>query len=107
MAEALPNEWIAPWLGPESGFFGVLIATLGGALTPAGLWWVLRRRRAKERRWRATGYRLLDCLGPVRDPPAHHLGSADDARARGVAPRGGVPAFAILAAALAMLLGRP
>ena len=23
VAEALPNEWIAPWLGPESGFFGV------------------------------------------------------------------------------------
>lgn len=36
VAEALPNEWIAPWLGPELGFFGVLIATLGGALTPGG-----------------------------------------------------------------------
>lgn len=36
VAEALPNEWIAPWLGPESGFFGVVIATLGGALTPGG-----------------------------------------------------------------------
>ncbi|HYC15906.1 MAG TPA: hypothetical protein VEC94_01755 [Pseudolabrys sp.] len=36
LAEALPNEWIAPWLGPGSGFFGVMIATLGGALTPGG-----------------------------------------------------------------------
>ena len=36
IAEALPNEWIAPWLGPQSGFFGVFIATLGGALTPGG-----------------------------------------------------------------------
>ena len=36
VAEALPNDWIAPWLGPESGFFGVVIATLGGALTPGG-----------------------------------------------------------------------
>ena len=36
LAEALPNEWIAPWLGPESGFFGVMIATIGGALTPGG-----------------------------------------------------------------------
>jgi hypothetical protein len=36
VAEALPNEWVAPWLGPESGFFGVVIATLGGALTPGG-----------------------------------------------------------------------
>ena len=36
VAEALPNEWIAPWLGPESGLLGVLIATFGGALTPGG-----------------------------------------------------------------------
>ncbi len=36
VAEALPNEWIAPWLGPQSGFLGVVIATLGGALTPGG-----------------------------------------------------------------------
>src|SRR6185437_2642042 len=36
VAEALPNEWIAPWLGPESGLLGVVIATLGGALTPGG-----------------------------------------------------------------------
>ncbi len=36
IAEALPDEWIAPWLGPESGLFGVAFATLGGALTPGG-----------------------------------------------------------------------
>jgi hypothetical protein len=36
VAEALPNEWVAPWLGPESGFLGVVIATIGGALTPGG-----------------------------------------------------------------------
>ena len=36
IAEALPDEWIAPWLGPESGFLGVAIATVGGALTPGG-----------------------------------------------------------------------
>jgi hypothetical protein len=36
IAEVLPNALIAPWLGPESGFTGVLIATLGGALTPGG-----------------------------------------------------------------------
>jgi hypothetical protein len=36
VAEALPNEWIAPWLGPQSGFLGVVIATIGGALTPGG-----------------------------------------------------------------------
>ncbi|HME29009.1 MAG TPA: hypothetical protein VKE53_04005, partial [Pseudolabrys sp.] len=36
VAEALPKEWVAPWLGPESGFAGVLIAAIGGALTPGG-----------------------------------------------------------------------
>jgi hypothetical protein len=36
IAEALPNALIAPWLGPESGLTGVVIATLGGALTPGG-----------------------------------------------------------------------
>lgn len=36
LAEALPNAWVAPWLGPDSGFFGVAIATIGGALTPGG-----------------------------------------------------------------------
>jgi hypothetical protein len=36
VAEALPNEWVAPWLGPQSGFLGVVIATIGGALTPGG-----------------------------------------------------------------------
>lgn len=36
IAEALPNEWVAPWLGPESGFLGVVMATIGGALTPGG-----------------------------------------------------------------------
>jgi len=36
IAEVLPKELIGPWLGPESGFTGVLIATIGGALTPGG-----------------------------------------------------------------------
>ncbi len=36
VAEVLPKALIAPWLGPESGFTGVVIATLGGALTPGG-----------------------------------------------------------------------
>jgi len=36
IAEVLPKALVASWIGPESGFFGVLIATLGGALTPGG-----------------------------------------------------------------------
>jgi uncharacterized membrane protein YraQ (UPF0718 family) len=36
IAAAVPDSIIAPWLGPESGFLGVVIATVGGALTPGG-----------------------------------------------------------------------
>jgi hypothetical protein len=36
IAEVLPRELMAPWLGPESGLTGVFLATLGGALTPGG-----------------------------------------------------------------------
>src|SRR5665647_482394 len=36
IAEVLPKALIAPWLGPESGLTGVIIATLGGAFTPGG-----------------------------------------------------------------------
>jgi hypothetical protein len=36
IAEVLPKALVASWIGPGSGFIGVLIATLGGALTPGG-----------------------------------------------------------------------
>jgi uncharacterized membrane protein YraQ (UPF0718 family) len=32
----LPRETIARWVGSESGFSGILLATLGGALMPGG-----------------------------------------------------------------------
>ncbi len=36
IAEVLPKALVAAWIGPGSGFTGVVIATLGGALTPGG-----------------------------------------------------------------------
>ena len=36
LAEVLPRDLIGSWLGPESGIVGVMLATLGGALTPGG-----------------------------------------------------------------------
>lgn len=36
IAEVLPKDLMASWLGPESGLIGVLLATIGGALTPGG-----------------------------------------------------------------------
>ena len=36
IAEVLPKALVASWIGPDSGFTGVLVAMLGGALTPGG-----------------------------------------------------------------------
>jgi hypothetical protein len=36
LAEIMPKALVASWIGPGSGFLGVVIATLGGALTPGG-----------------------------------------------------------------------
>jgi hypothetical protein len=36
IAAVLPQALMASWLGPESGITGVLLATLGGAMTPGG-----------------------------------------------------------------------
>jgi len=36
IAAIMPPEIIARWLGPDSGFLGVLIGVIGGALSPGG-----------------------------------------------------------------------
>ena len=32
----MPQDLIATWIGPNSGFIGIVIATLAGAATPGG-----------------------------------------------------------------------
>jgi len=36
LAAVLPQELVGRWLGPDSGALGVVLAVLGGALTPGG-----------------------------------------------------------------------
>ena len=36
LAQALPQDMVTAWLGPSSGFGGISIAALAGALTPGG-----------------------------------------------------------------------
>ncbi len=36
LAEALPQDVVGAWLGPDSGVMGVGLAVLGGAFTPGG-----------------------------------------------------------------------
>ena len=51
IAAIMPPEIIGRWLGPDSGFFGVLIAVIGGALTPgSGRRLFHQCRRPQERR---------------------------------------------------------
>ena len=36
IARAMPQELVSSWLGPSSGFAGISLAALAGALTPGG-----------------------------------------------------------------------
>jgi hypothetical protein len=36
LAEVLPQDVVARWLGPDSGAIGISLAVLGGAFTPGG-----------------------------------------------------------------------
>jgi uncharacterized membrane protein YraQ (UPF0718 family) len=36
IAEVMPTDLTSEWLGPESGFSGVIIAVIAGAFTPGG-----------------------------------------------------------------------
>jgi hypothetical protein len=36
LAEVMPQQLVAAWLGPNSGILGTAIASLAGALTPGG-----------------------------------------------------------------------
>src|SRR5690349_301298 len=54
-----------------------------------------RRGSAQEWSRRAAGDCLFNCVGTLRDPSAGDLGSADDARARGLVARAGVAAAAV------------
>jgi hypothetical protein len=36
IADAMPQDLIVPWIGPQSGMLGVAIATVGGAATSGG-----------------------------------------------------------------------
>ncbi len=43
LAEALPQDVVGAWLGPDSGVMGVGLAVFGGAFTPGGGRWSASR----------------------------------------------------------------
>jgi uncharacterized membrane protein YraQ (UPF0718 family) len=42
IATIIPREIITGWLGPDSGWLGVLAAVIAGAATPGGRWSAFR-----------------------------------------------------------------
>ena len=95
IAEVLPKALVASWIGPGSGFMGVLIATLGGALTPGGPVVGFSIGAAALKSGAGAPQVIAYSLGALRHPPSGDLGSAVDAGARGLAARGGVAAAAV------------
>ncbi len=68
IAAVIPPEVITGWLGPDSGWFGVLSRRhrgRGNARRPGGRF-LDRRSRAEGRRRHAAGDRLCRRLGAVR-----------------------------------------
>ncbi len=45
IAAVIPQEIITGWLGPDSGWLGVLTAVIAGAATRAARWWASRSAR--------------------------------------------------------------
>ena len=94
IAAVLPQEVITGWFGPDSGWLGVLTATIAGAATPGGpvIGFSLRRGGPEGWRRRAAGHRLCGRLGAVRLPAADPLGSPVHAGAVSSGSRRGVGA---------------
>ena len=97
IAAIIPSEVITGWLGPNSGWSGVLAAVIAGAATPGGpvVGIFDRRRRTEERRRRAAGDRLCGRLGAVRLPAADSVGNTLYAGAVCLVPGRGVAAVSV------------
>ena len=109
IAAVIPQEIITGWLGPNSGWLGRAdgrdcrcgdTGRAGGRLFD-------RRRGVEGRRRPATGGRLCHCLGAVRLPAADPVGNPVHAGPFRLVPRRRVVPFPFLAAAFAMLIGKP
>lgn len=109
IAAVIPQEAITGWLGPESGWLGVLTATVAGAATPGGpvIGFSLGAVALEERRWRATGDCLCDRLGAVCLSAAALVGNSVHADALCLVRAAVSMPFPFLAAAIAMAIGRP
>jgi hypothetical protein len=97
IAAVIPAEIITGWLGPNSGWLGVLTAVIAGAATPGGpvVGFSIGAVGAEGRRRAAPGDRLCGGLGAVRLPAADPVGNSLHAGAVRLVPRGGVGAVSV------------
>ena len=96
LAEALPQDVVGAWLGPDSGVMGVGLAVLGGAFTPGGpVVGFSIGAAALKGGANAAGDRLRDRMGAVRVAAAIYLGNAGDAAAPRLAARCRLAAAAV------------
>ncbi|XSC44934.1 hypothetical protein ACF1BQ_000975 [Bradyrhizobium sp. RDT10] len=110
IAAVILPEVITGWLGPDSGWFGVLTAVIAGAGHPGrpGGRFLDRCSGAEGRRRPAAGDRLCRRLGAVRLPAHDPLGNPVHAGPLRLVSRAAVSVpFPFLAAAIAMVIGKP
>jgi hypothetical protein len=81
IAAIMPPEIIGRWLGPDSGFFGVLLAVIGGALTPGGpvVGFSISAAALKSGAASPQVIAYMTGLGAVRRATLRALGIADHA----------------------------
>jgi hypothetical protein len=97
IAAVIPQEIIIGWLGPNSGWFGVLTAAIAGAATPGGpvVGFSIGAVAFEGRRRHAPGDRLCGRVGAVRLPAAAAVGNPLHAGAVCLVPGGGVAAVPV------------
>jgi hypothetical protein len=97
IAAVSPQEIITGWLGPNSGWFGVLTAVIAGAATPGGpvVGFSLGAVALKAGGGAPQVIALCGCVGPVRLPAAAAVGNPLHAGAICLVPRGRVAAVPV------------
>ena len=109
IAAIMPPDLIAAWIGPNSGFIGILIATIVGAATPGGavVGFAIGAAALKSGAGAPQVIAYYDRLVALHAPAAAQLGNPHDGAALRVAARGGVVPAADPGRLGALLIGKP
>jgi hypothetical protein len=97
IAAIIPQEIITGWLGPNSGWLGVLTAVIAGAATPGGpvVGFSIGAVAIESRRRAAPGDRLCGRVGAVRLSAGDLVGNPVHAGALCLVPRRSLGAVSV------------